>query len=195
MKFKRISIMICAMAVTMVMGCGQNDVSDMTADSKLTNVQTNVQTILDQGTSASEAGAEQEEAEEMPLQTEPETIADTQEETEGTDVDLTVLSSTMVYSEVYNMMYYPENYVGKSVKMKGTYAVFHDETTGKYYHGCIIQDATACCSQGIEFELTDEYSFPDDYPAQGQEICVTGIFDTYMEGSDQFCTLRNASLL
>ena len=35
------------------------------------------------------------------------------------DVDLTKLSSSMVYSEVYNMMNEPEPYEGKMVKMQG----------------------------------------------------------------------------
>ena len=108
------------------------------------------------------------------------------------DVDLTVLSSTMVYSEVFNMMYYPENYIGKTVKMSGMYTMFHDENTGKYYHGCIVKDATACCAQGIEFELTDDYVYPDDYPDFGADICVVGTFETYKEGDNTFCTLRNA---
>lgn len=33
------------------------------------------------------------------------------------DVDLTTLSSTMVYSEVYNMMCEPDRYLGKRIKM------------------------------------------------------------------------------
>ena len=41
------------------------------------------------------------------------------------DVDLTVLSSTMVYSEVYNMLYfYPEDYYGKTVKANGIFAIY-----------------------------------------------------------------------
>lgn len=113
---------------------------------------------------------------------------------EGVDVDLTVLSSTMVYGEVYNMMVAPESYVGKTVKMDGLFSAFHDETTDKYYFACIIQDATACCAQGIEFELTDEYSYPDDYPEEGGDICVIGVFDTYEESGNTYCTLRNARL-
>ena len=61
---------------------------------------------------------------------------------EGIDVDLTALSSTMVYSEVYNMMTSPEDYIGKTVKMKGMYSVYHDESTDKYCFACIIKDAT-----------------------------------------------------
>lgn len=110
----------------------------------------------------------------------------------GIDVDLTNKSANMVYAEVYNMMTAPEEYVGKTVKMKGTYSQFHDETTGKYYFACIIKDAMACCSQGIEFVLNKKYRFPKDYPAEGDKICVVGVFQTYKEGKDTYCTLTNA---
>ncbi|MBR4528913.1 MAG: hypothetical protein IKO80_01415 [Lachnospiraceae bacterium] len=107
------------------------------------------------------------------------------------DVDLTEYSSTMVYSEVYNMMTVPDEYIGKSIKMAGQCSVYLDEATGKTYYACIIQDATACCSQGMEFELSPEYA----YPADGSEICVVGTFDTYVEGEYTYCTLRDARLV
>ncbi len=112
----------------------------------------------------------------------------------GIDVDLTQLSSTMVYSEVYNMMTVPEDYIGKKVKMTGAFSVYHDEQQDINYYACIIQDATACCSQGMEFVLTDSYTYPDDYPAEGEEVTVVGTFDTYEEGEYTYCTLRNAEL-
>ena len=115
--------------------------------------------------------------------------------TQEYDVDLTALSSTMVYSEVYNMMVTPEKYVGKTVKMSGSFATFINEEDGRYIFGCIITDATACCAQGIEFELTSDYKYPDDYPKDGDTICVTGTFGTYQEGQFTYCTLRNARLL
>ncbi len=109
------------------------------------------------------------------------------------DVDLTALSSTMVYAEVYNMMVSPDNYKGKTVKMAGQFVPYYDESTGNYYFACFISDATACCSQGIEFILAGDYSYPDDYPSEGETICVIGTFDTYMEGDSMYCTLRDAS--
>ena len=115
-------------------------------------------------------------------------------ETVEFDVDLTKMSSTMVYSEVYNMMLTPQDYVGKTVKMEGIYAFSKDDATGQLYHACIIQDATACCAQGIEFVLTDEYTYPDDYPAQGDMVCVSGVFDTYLEDKYLYCTLRDAHM-
>ncbi len=115
--------------------------------------------------------------------------------TQEYDVDLTALSSTMVYSEVYNMMVTPEEYVGKTIKMSGSFATFINEEDGRYIFGCVITDATACCAQGIEFELSDDYKYPDDYPKDGDTICVTGTFDTYQEEQFTYCTLRNARLL
>ncbi len=106
------------------------------------------------------------------------------------DIDLTKMSSTMVYSEVYNMMDSPENYLGKTVRMRGPFAFA--EGDGRYYFACIISDATACCAQGIEFILRDERVFPDEYPEEGKEITVVGVFDAYMEGNYQYCQLLDA---
>ncbi len=108
------------------------------------------------------------------------------------DIDLTAMSGTMVYSEVYNMMSYPEEYIGKRVKMNGIFDVYYDEESGINYFACIIQDATACCAQGIEFELAGDYSYPEDYPEIGGEVCVEGIFDMYLDGGYTYCTLRGA---
>ena len=108
------------------------------------------------------------------------------------DVDLTALSSTMVYSEVYNMMTAPSDYIGKNVKMKGAFSYYQDPNTGNEYYACIIQDATACCAQGIEFVLAGDHKYPDDYPEMNSEITVAGVFDTYMEGEYMYCTLKNA---
>ncbi|MCR4629266.1 MAG: hypothetical protein K5760_06670 [Clostridium sp.] len=108
----------------------------------------------------------------------------------GVDVDLTSLSATMVFSEVYHMMTSPQDYIGKVIRMEGICAVSQDPTSGKVYYACIVQDATACCSQGIEFERRQQ----GDDPEAGQNICVTGTFDLYREGDRQYATLRNANL-
>jgi len=111
------------------------------------------------------------------------------------DVDLTALSSTMVYSEVYSMMTEPDNYIGKVVKMKGSFTVFHDEGSSDYFFACIVKDATACCAQGIEFQLAGEHEYPKDYPYDGDEICVVGVYDTYKDGDSTYCTLKNAKIV
>ncbi|MCD8097746.1 MAG: hypothetical protein LUE31_06900 [Lachnospiraceae bacterium] len=116
-----------------------------------------------------------------------ETESDEQENAAGSsdfDIDLTELSSAMVYAEVYNMMYTPDEYLGKSVRMSGTFTVYEGED--RNYYACIIEDATACCSQGIEFVLDGDFSYPDDYPDIDSTITVSGIFDTYYEGQSRY---------
>lgn len=116
------------------------------------------------------------------------------------DVDLTVLSSTMVYSEVYNMLYNdPAHYLGKTVKAKGTFSIYQLVTDGVLQpdpvsYACIISDAAACCAEGMEFVLKDDLAYPDDYPELGAEITVIGEFQSYEENGMTWYHLVNARL-
>lgn len=141
---------------------------------------------------------EQETQDEQQTPEEPE---QTQTSADGVDVDLTVLSSTMVYSEVYNMLYfYPEDYYGKNVKMTGQFNVYQwvDESgivaDMPVAYACIISDATACCAEGVEFVLEGDYTYPDDYPELGTEITVIGEFQSYEENGMTWYHLVNARL-
>lgn len=111
------------------------------------------------------------------------------------DVDLTALSSTMIYSEVNNMMTAPDDYIGKTVKMQGNFSVYEDEKTGNYYTAVLISDATSCCSQGMEFKLKGDKKYPDDYPEVEEEITVVGTFGTYEEDGIKYCCLEDAEIV
>ena len=100
-------------------------------------------------------------------------------------IDLTVMDSNMVYSTVYQMMADAPSYVGKKVRMKGSYYSSYDETTKQRYYFIIIQDAAACCQQGLEFIWDDgSHVFPDEYPEDGTEAVVEGTFETYKDNPD-----------
>ena len=111
------------------------------------------------------------------------------------EVDLTKLNSNMVYSEVAAMVSTPEKYIGKTVKMQGTFDVYTDIKTGTYYYACLIKDATACCSSGIEFSWKGEHKFPDNFPSVGTPVTVGGIFETYAEGGKNYCRLKEADVV
>lgn len=96
------------------------------------------------------------------------------------DVDLTKLSKTMIFAEVYHMVSKPEDYVGKIVKVKGVLAIAQDEETGTYYTAVLIADAAACCQQGLEFEWTG-HKYPKDFQKVGSTVSLTGKFTTYEE--------------
>ncbi len=119
-------------------------------------------------------------------------------EADDVDIDLTRLSSTMVYSEVYNMMYDPLPYDGMTVRMRGAFSVelgysidgLVDPSHNYFY--CVIADALACCSQGLEFDLAGDYAYPADYPEEGAEITVTGVFELYEEDGFRYLHLGSA---
>lgn len=137
----------------------------------------------------------------LPLETgEREQTAPTADTAESTFVDLTALSSTMVYAEVFAMMSSPEDYVGKTVKMQGIFSKGQLYAAGSLNDGgtvfaCVIQDATACCAQGIPFELAGDHTYPQDYPELGDTITVVGTFEIHEQEGMEFCRLRDAELV
>ena len=105
------------------------------------------------------------------------------------------MSSTMVYSMVYQMVTEPKKYIGKTIKMKGAFSSYKDEETGRRFFGCVIKDALACCSQGLAFELAKPRKFPSEYPSEGTSITIVGTFDFEKEEDGiGFPIIKNAKL-
>ena len=120
-----------------------------------------------------------------------ETAADADLSADGADLDLTRLSGTMVYSQVYNMRYDPEPYYGKVIRISGYFDAYPNPYTGEYYYNCIIPDATACCSQGIQFFPAEDLVYPDDFPENGTTVTVLGTFERN-EANLYACSLCDA---
>ena len=71
------------------------------------------------------------------------------------------------------------------------------DVTDKWYHYCFISDAAACCQQGLEFTWDDGSHELDEFPTDGSEIVVTGVFEIYKDNEDDvytYCQLADASL-
>ena len=109
------------------------------------------------------------------------------------DIDLTTMNSTMVYSEVYNMLISPSQYVNKVVKASGPFIVGESTVPDYCYPAILIRDATACCGNGLEFLL---YGIPrctlkggNGYPLPKEEITIVGVFKTYLEGTTVYVHL------
>lgn len=109
----------------------------------------------------------------------------------GVDVDLTKLSSTMVFAVANDMVTKPDTYMGKKIRMAGQMSVYQLDETGKTYYACLIKDAAACCAQGIEFAPGDQYAV-EDYPEKGEFITVAGTYDRYEEDGYHYIILQDA---
>ena len=130
--------------------------------------------------------------EEKELPNEETVVNDTDgdEETEAVDLDLSNFSSNMLYAEINNMMLTPEEYNGKTIKLAGEFLDVpkdYDENgqpisdERSYY--CIISDAMACCSVGIELLLINEINDREEYIGSGSKIEVTGTCKIFNEKS------------
>ena len=191
MNMKKVKcLLICFMMSSTLMACGSD--SGKVADENTTAVDeiaaANEEENIDPGQSAMDPTPDGNVESD-------ETSAPAPVSSGDVDIDLTSLSATFVYSEVFNMMVSPAEYEGKKVKMEGTCNMYQDPETGKKYYACIVQDATQCCSQGLEFVLDENNYTEADYPAVGEEITLEGTFATYVEDGNQYLTMLNAILL
>ena len=175
---KPLCVLLTALMLVSLSACGSaKDTEIAASDNQIPN------------SSVSQNQTTEKSSESAPTTVKPAQSAD------GIDVDLTKLSSTMIYSEVYNMMLSPDSYIGKTVKMKGQFSYYEDPETKAQYFACIIADATACCSQGLEFVLAGDHTYPKDYPELGAEITVIGTFNIYTENGYQYCGLIDAAMV
>ena len=120
--------------------------------------------------------------------------AETPENPEQIDLDLSKMSGTVAYAQVYQIMYDPEAYLGKIIRVTGFYDVFEDRDTGMVYTSCVIPDAAACCLQGIEFVWAGDHAWPDAYAEPGASLTVTGRLETYLEDGWMYVRLADAEV-
>ena len=181
---KLLCILLCGILSMSFVACGDSSSAKAETESVATDSSDSKESVSDDLTSVEP----EEDTDEMFTLDSDQTNGDP-----SVDLDLTALSATMVYSEVFNMMTAPGEFQDMKIKMAGTCSIYVDEATGKTYYACIVQDATQCCSQGLEFVLNDSYS-AEDYPANGDEIIIKGTFSTYTEGEMTYITMLDAEM-
>ncbi len=190
-------VSLCGLIPVFITGCLSND------NTKYISNGNNVDNVLSQqinnaennvGTKAQETNSIEENEVVQPTE---QGSTNLDSEDTGVDYDLTKMGSDMIYATVYQLMVSPEDYIGKTFKMSGLYSATYYEPTKQYYHYCIIEDATACCAQGMEFIWGDgSHIYPEDYPENKSKIIVTGTFETYQDDNDPnlYCRLNNATM-
>ena len=88
-------------------------------------------------------------------------------------IDFTELSPSVVLPAAWFILGQPSSYIGRDIRLQGTYTETTDKN-GVVHHFCLVKDAPGCCSQTLEFKLSD-----GDYPSIGNPIFLEGILDVY----------------
>lgn len=73
------------------------------------------------------------------------------------------MSGTMLYTMIYNMMMQPDDYLGRTIRVKGQFSAYVDEKSGKSYYACYIADAAGCMRAGAGI-------------SSGRRACLSGRF-------------------
>ncbi|MBR1531394.1 MAG: hypothetical protein IJ643_04980 [Eubacterium sp.] len=109
-------------------------------------------------------------------------------------IDLTAKSGEEAYAEIFKMIGSPDDYKGKTVKVRGEFEYADDEATGVRHYSCMVS-SDEDGKQGIEFTTAEELDFVD-YPVILSEIEVEGTVDTYNIGNTETLVvyLKNAKI-
>lgn len=107
------------------------------------------------------------------------------------DIDLAKLSVTVAFGEMYQMMFYPNEYIGKTIHIAGEFFVYTHPDTGVNYYTVVIVDALTCCALGLEFLPPEGATFPEPYSF----IQVVGEFETYEEYGYTNFRLKNVEII
>ena len=94
------------------------------------------------------------------------------------DLDLTSMSTTMIFAQVNDFYTNGENYVDKIIKIKGLYIEDYREEIDTTYKMLIVSDVTGCCVIGVDVVLPDNMS----YPSPGTFIALVGSIEVIANG-------------
>lgn len=200
---KRKYVILGVMAAFSLTGCSTPDTSQ-TLPERLNEIWQSQQSQAETGATqqsqieeiqTQDAPQEGTIAQPVPPQQEATSQTQTSQQTTAAefDYDLTQMSSTIVYSQITDMTMVPEEYAGKTIKMEGRFEIYGDPDKEDPYLGCIVNDATACCSVGLRFVLTDDYTSAD-FPLNGSDIIITGVFEKYEYQGCTFGEVQNAQM-
>ena len=188
---KRAICLISCAAILLSTGCAGNN-----PGSRVGSQPTGAKDVIESQIAAAESTTISETTSSLPSEetTVAESVTETMAESSDDeyDIDLTIDNADLIYAEVFAMVYTPEDYVGKTVKMKGQFVFYYDEEAGMYYYACLIKDAMACCAQGLEFIPTGDCVYPDDFPPAMTDINVTGTFNILEDNGETYVALTDA---
>jgi len=89
-------------------------------------------------------------------------------------IDIVAMSETLAGATMLNILNEPERYVGKTIRVAGTYQPFYWDEEDRYFHDLIVESQAGCCPKILEFILSG-----DDYPMAGAMIELVGIYSSY----------------
>ena len=119
---------------------------------------------------------------------------DTEAEEHVDEIDLTMMSPTMLFAEVVNMTRTPKKYDGATVTLRGGLMILAvDLETGVGSYSCYVEDATKCCQRGIGFTI-DRPLEDTSILVEGSEVIIRGTLEIYEAGGHNFVRIADCDI-
>ncbi len=106
------------------------------------------------------------------------------------DINISAGDTNVIYSKANEIAAKYTSYLGKTIRIKGSYKV--EKAPSRYYYYCLVSDPTACCNSGFEFILKDKTNYPKN---DGEVFTVQGTLHSYKEGDNTFLELIDAVIV
>lgn len=123
----------------------------------------------------------------------PENEIQTQENIDNTmvDIDLTGLTPNIMLAEFTNISYFPNEYEGKTVKVKATYYSEYVEMFAETVQAIFMMDDTFCCQAMIEVKIQEGLTIPEN----NDEVMVIGRIAKYTYENQVYYRLNVYNLI
>ena len=100
---------------------------------------------------------------------------------EEVDLDLAALGPLMAYATIKNISLTPEDHLGTTIRVMGSYFNFFSPDIEEYVH-FIFVDEGECCEQGFEIRMEDGWGNPEEFIDLGTKIeVVVGVYSVSEE--------------
>jgi len=111
------------------------------------------------------------------------------------DLDFTGLSATIAEAMYHNVVNNSADYLGKTIRVSGTYNPLFLPQNGNTYHYIVVIPGDECCQLSFEFMLPANDMHLDSFPPKLTPIEVTGVLSRYTERGITYLYLADSEMI
>lgn len=107
------------------------------------------------------------------------------------DSEVIEIKDKMFLTQVNDIFYNAEEYLGKTIKYEGIFNIYEDADTGNTYYS-VYRNSPGCC--GDDGFIGFEVIWDNEYPEDNDWVELTGVLEEYEEDGYKYLRLNLISL-
>ncbi len=111
------------------------------------------------------------------------TTETTDDSNSGVDHDLTGMSATMLFGQVFDILHNSENYYESTIRLEGEFEVLVNAVSDESVYTLIVEDEGGCCAQWLRLKMAEGVDI--DIPEAGAAVLLEGKVVAAEDASDE----------